>query len=62
MPFSAGNYLFGLTAVGFWPCVVTSWVAMLPGTFLYVYLGHVGRVAASGSGRTPAEWALLDQG
>lgn len=62
MPFSAGNYLFGLTAVGFWPYVLTSWVSMLPGTFLYVYLGHAGRVAAGGSERTPAEWALLGAG
>jgi hypothetical protein len=35
---------------------------MLPGTFLYVYLGHAGRVAAAGTGRTPAEWALLGAG
>ena len=62
MPFSAGNYLFGLTGVGFWPYVLASWVAMLPGTFLYVYLGHAGRAAAAGSGRTPAEWALLGAG
>ena len=62
MPFSAGNYLFGLTAVGFWPYVLASWIAMLPGTFLYVYLGHAGRAAAAGSGRTPAEWALLGAG
>ena len=62
MPFSAGNYLFGLTAVRFWPYVLTSWVFMLPGTFLYVYLGHAGRVAASGGQRTPAEWALLGAG
>lgn len=62
MPFSAGNYLFGLTAVGFWPYLLASWVSMLPGTFLYVYLGHAGRVAAVGSGRTPAEWALLGAG
>jgi uncharacterized membrane protein YdjX (TVP38/TMEM64 family) len=62
MPFSAGNYLFGLTAVGFWPYVLASWAAMLPGTFLYVYLGHAGRVAAAGSGRTPAEWAFLGAG
>lgn len=62
MPFSAGNYLFGLTGVGFWPYVAASWAAMLPGTFLYVYLGHAGRVAAAGQGRTPAEWALLGAG
>lgn len=62
MPFSAGNYLFGLTGVGFWPYVLASWAAMLPGTFLYVYLGHAGRVAAGGGGRTPGEWALLAAG
>jgi uncharacterized membrane protein YdjX (TVP38/TMEM64 family) len=62
MPFSAGNYLFGLTGVGYWPYVLASWVAMLPGTFLYVYLGHAGRVAAAGTARTPAEWALLGAG
>jgi len=62
MPFSAGNYLFGLTGVGFWPYVLASWVAMLPGTFLYVYLGHAGRVTAAGTARTPAEWAFLGTG
>jgi uncharacterized membrane protein YdjX (TVP38/TMEM64 family) len=62
MPFSAGNYLFGLTGVGFWSYVLASWVAMLPGTFLYVYLGDAGRAAAAGSGRTPAEWTLLGAG
>ncbi len=61
MPFSAGNYLFGLTGVGFWPYVLASWGAMLPGTLLYVYLGHAGRVAASG-GRAPGEWTLLAAG
>lgn len=62
MPFSAGNYLFGLTAVAFWPYVAASWISMLPGTFLYAYLGHAGRVAASGTSRTPAEWMLLAAG
>lgn len=62
MPFSAGNYLFGLTAVGFWPYVFASWAAMLPGTFLYVYLGHAGRLAAAAPTRTTGEWALLAAG
>ncbi len=64
MPFSLGNYLFGLTAIGFWPYVLTSWLAMMPGTFMYVYLGYAGRAglaAAAGgeSSRSPAQWALL---
>jgi uncharacterized membrane protein YdjX (TVP38/TMEM64 family) len=66
VPYSAGNYLFGLTAVAFWPYVLASWTCMLPGTLLYVYLGYAGhaglRGVAAGSARTPAEWALLAVG
>ena len=43
VPFNLQNYLYGLTAIRFWPCVLTSWAAMLPGTVVYVYLGHAGR-------------------
>lgn len=43
VPFNLSNYLYGLTAVPFWPYLVASWVGMLPGTVLYVYLGVVGR-------------------
>ncbi|HEX7008405.1 MAG TPA: VTT domain-containing protein [Phycisphaeraceae bacterium] len=45
VPFNLQNYFYGLTGIRFWPCVLTSWVAMLPGTFLYVYLGSLGRAA-----------------
>ena len=66
VPFNLLNYLFGLTPIRFWPCVLTSWAAMLPGTLLYVYLGHAGRsgleAASGGRTRTPAEWALLGIG
>lgn len=66
VPYSAINYLFGLTAVRFWPYLLASWLAMLPGTFLYVYLGHAGVrgvAAASGTpGRTAGEWAFLAAG
>lgn len=67
VPFSVGNYLFGLTRVRFVPYVVASWLAMLPGTFLYVYLGHAGREAVGALGgaeraRTGGEWALLALG
>jgi uncharacterized membrane protein YdjX (TVP38/TMEM64 family) len=44
MPFGLQNYAYGLTAIGFWPCILTSWVAMLPGTFLRVYIGHLTRI------------------
>ena len=61
MPFSVENYVFGLTAVGFWPYVLASWLFMLPGTVLYVSLGHAGRAAAAGA-RSEAEWLLLAAG
>ena len=61
VPFSLGNYLYGLTPVAFGPYVLASWIAMLPATVLYVYLGAAGR-AALGGGRTTAEWALLGAG
>ncbi len=67
MPFSLGNYLFGLTAIRFWPYVLASWLFMLPGTFMFVYLGHIGTeglrsAAGAERGRAPAEWALLGVG
>ncbi len=67
VPFNLQNYLYGLTAIRFWPCVLASWVAMLPGTFMYVYLGYIGRAgvaaaAGEGGGKTPAQWAMLGVG
>lgn len=63
IPFNLQNYLYGLTPVRFWTCVVTSWLAMLPGTFLYVYLGHVtGAALGADRERTPAEWVMLAVG
>ncbi len=64
VPFNLQNYLYGLTAIRFWPCVLTSWLAMLPGTFMYVYIGRIGRqgleAAAAGGNETPdaAKWIL----
>lgn len=66
IPFSLSNYLYGLTSIRFVPYVLASWLAMLPGTFLYVYLGHAGRVslqaAGGGGGRSAGEWALMAAG
>jgi uncharacterized membrane protein YdjX (TVP38/TMEM64 family) len=65
-PFSLLNYAFGLTRVSLRDYVVASWIGMLPGTLMYVYLGSLaGELAAAGSGRgarTPAEWALYAVG
>ena len=49
VPFNLQNYLYGLTPIRFWTCVATSIVAMLPGTFVYVYTGYLIRAGASAS-------------
>lgn len=52
-PFNFQNYAYGLTKIPFVSYVAASWVGMIPGTFLYVYLGTLGRSgleAASGAG------------
>jgi uncharacterized membrane protein YdjX (TVP38/TMEM64 family) len=62
VPFSVSNYLYGLTAVRFWPYVLASAIGMVPGTLLYVSIGAAGRAAAGAGGRSPLEWALLGLG
>jgi uncharacterized membrane protein YdjX (TVP38/TMEM64 family) len=65
VPFSVSNYLYGLTPVAFGPYVLASWIAMLPATVLYVWIGAAGKAAADaggGQGKSPLEWALLGAG
>ncbi|MFQ5789189.1 MAG: TVP38/TMEM64 family protein [Acidobacteriota bacterium] len=38
-PYNLLNYAFGLTKVSFRDYVLASWIGMLPGTLMYVYLG-----------------------
>ena len=50
-PFNLLNYAYGLTKVGFWQFVLASWLGMMPGTVLYVYLGTAaGDLAGAGTG------------
>jgi uncharacterized membrane protein YdjX (TVP38/TMEM64 family) len=53
-PFNVQNYAYGLTRILFWQYGLASFFGMMPGTFLYVYLGTLGRSgleAAAGRGR-----------
>jgi len=65
-PFNLLNYAYGLTSVSLRDFVSGS-VGMLPGTVMYVYLGHAGKAAAAAAvgenvERTPAQWVLLGVG
>jgi uncharacterized membrane protein YdjX (TVP38/TMEM64 family) len=60
VPFNLSNYFFGLTGIGFWRYVIASWLCMLPGTLLYVYLGYTaGAAAGAGVVTGPLHWMLL---
>lgn len=64
-PFTLLNYAFGVTEVRFTHYALASWIGMLPGTVMYVYLGSALKTLAATSDRprTPAEqvffWAGL---
>jgi uncharacterized membrane protein YdjX (TVP38/TMEM64 family) len=47
IPFNLSNYFYGLTGVKFWLYVLASWIGMMPGTFLYVYIGTAGKAAVA---------------
>lgn len=61
-PFNLLNYSLGLTQVRLKHFLLASWIGMLPGTVMYVYIGSIaGSLTALGAGRearTAGEWTL----
>ncbi|MDJ0625003.1 MAG: TVP38/TMEM64 family protein [Candidatus Caenarcaniphilales bacterium] len=63
-PFNLSNYLLGLTKVNLRDYFFGSWIGMIPGTIMYVYLGSLaGDIASIATGmnersKTPIEWTL----
>ncbi len=61
-PFNLLNYAYGLTKVSLRDFFWASWIGMIPGTVVYVYLGSLaGNIADLGNGgrpRTRTEWTL----
>lgn len=61
-PFTLLNYAFGLTRVKLGHYVLASWIGMIPGTVMYVYLGSLAHVGAAHRQRTAGEWILYGVG
>ncbi len=57
-PFTLLNYAFGLSRVSLSHYVLASWIGMMPGTVMYVYLGSLAHAGIASQKRTPAQWAL----
>src|SRR5229473_8587 len=61
-PFTLLHYAFGLTRVKLGQYVLASWIGMIPGTVMYVYLGSLVNVGAGHRQRTTGEWVLYGVG
>ncbi|NES78113.1 MULTISPECIES: TVP38/TMEM64 family protein [Okeania] len=65
-PFNLLNYAFGVTQVSLRDYFFASWIGMMPGTVMYVYLGSLAGSLATlgteGGTRTTAEWILYGIG
>jgi uncharacterized membrane protein YdjX (TVP38/TMEM64 family) len=57
-PFSLLNYAYGLTKVSFRDYVLASWIGMMPGTIMYVYLGSLARLGVDAQQTTTAQTVL----
>lgn len=57
-PFALLNYAFGITRVKLSHYLLASWIGMMPGTLLYVYLGSLAQAATGTRTRSTGEWAL----
>lgn len=65
-PFNLLNYAFGLTKVRLKSYFFASWLGMIPGTVMYVYIGSLAgdlaKLGAGGRSRTTGEWILYGIG
>jgi len=61
-PFNLLNYAYGLTRVRLRDYAVASWLGMIPGTVMFVYIGSLSgdlaRAASGTAGQPNAKWVL----
>ena len=53
-PFNLINYAYGLTKIPLWKYTLASWIGMMPGTLLYVYVGALAGTVAKAASDAPA--------
>jgi uncharacterized membrane protein YdjX (TVP38/TMEM64 family) len=62
VPFTLQNYAFGATDISFWHFVIATFFGIMPGTALYVYIGTLGRAAATSENLMTSQIALFSIG
>lgn len=61
-PFTLLNYALGLTRIPLRDYILTSWIGMMPGTIMYVYLGSLAQAGTNPRNRTAGEWGIYGVG
>ncbi|MFP4431944.1 MAG: TVP38/TMEM64 family protein [Spirochaetaceae bacterium] len=60
VPFSMSNYFYGITNVKPLGYILASWIGMMPGVVMYVYIGSLLGMAAAGGGEmTTGQWVMM---
>jgi len=62
LPFTLLNYAFGLTQVKLRDYILASWIGMMPGTVMGVYLGSLAQAATGERTRSTSEWVFYGVG
>lgn len=62
VPFNLQNYFFGVTGIPFWHYVAATFMGIIPGTALYVYVGAIGQAAGSGGSGGTLKWIFFGGG
>ena len=57
-PFNLLNYVFGITKINFLDYAIASFIGMMPGTIMYVYIGSLANVISSSGDTTVSEWVM----
>lgn len=50
-PFNLVNYLFGLTTIDWWDYALATFIGVIPGCFVYTWIGKSGEIAMAGGDR-----------
>lgn len=61
VPFNLQNYFFGVTEVKFWHFAAATFVGIMPGCLLYLYVGAAGSALSGGKWGTP-QWIFFGAG
>ena len=63
VPFNLQNYFFGVTEVKFWHFVAATFVGIMPGCLLFLYIGAAGQALSGGGGEWGApQWVFFGVG